>query len=119
MKYYFDCFRKYYDFSGRARRREYWTFTLINVGIGFVLRLGAMYSIAFYIISIVFGLVIIIPTLAATVRRLHDIGKSGTWLFIGMIPLVGGIWLLILTTTDSDSLFNEYGESQKKVEPEY
>lgn len=119
MKYYLGCFKKYADFNGRARRREYWTFTLINAGIGITLRLLSGLSQVFYVLYIVFTIAIIIPELAVLVRRFHDIGKSGAWLFIGMIPLVGGIWMLILTTTDSDSLFNEYGENPKEVELGY
>lgn len=60
-----------------------------------------------------YSLAILLPTWAVTVRRLHDVGKSGWWIFISLIPLIGGIWLFILTLTDSQPGDNQYGPNPK------
>jgi uncharacterized membrane protein YhaH (DUF805 family) len=60
-----------------------------------------------------FLLAFALPGCAVTVRRLHDVGKSGLWIFISLIPLIGGIWLLVLTVTDSQPGDNEYGPNPK------
>lgn len=111
--------KKYVDFSGRARRTEYWMFILFNMIFGVVALVldsllgsaskGSVYGL-FYSL---FSLAILLPTWAVTVRRLHDIGKSGWWIFISLIPLIGGIWLFILTLTDSQPGDNEYGPNPK------
>lgn len=101
MKWFIKCFKQYADFSGRARRKEYWFFALFNVIITLILSIGwigqfgnalmsdpdevsvAMLSALgspFFIIMLVYSLVIFIPGLAVCVRRLHDIGRSGYWL---------------------------------------
>ena len=96
------CFGKYVDFSGRASRSEYWWFVLAYVIVAIV---------AGFIHQVVYGLVILaflLPLLAAGARRLHDIGKSGWWLLLGMIPLVNLV-LLYFTVQPSQTDSNEYG----------
>ena len=97
MHWYLDVLRKYATFSGRARRREYWTFALINsvifsaIYIFYYIRLASGSS-SFSPIMLVlglYGLLIIIPSWAVVVRRLHDTGRSGWWIFITFVPLVG------------------------------
>jgi uncharacterized membrane protein YhaH (DUF805 family) len=112
MNWYLKVLKQYADFSGRARRKEYWMFFLFNVIFAFVASIldGALGSV---IVSILYMLAMFLPGLAVTVRRLHDIGKSGWWIFISMVPLIGSIWLLILLCTDSDA-DNEYGENPKQ-----
>lgn len=111
----------YANFSGRASRSEYWYNVLFFVILGIALpALGAILSMAmddglpltmFTIAQFILWLALIIPSLALVVRRLHDIGKSGWWYFIILIPCgVGFIWLLILMLTDSDQGPNIYGE---------
>ena len=107
-----SVFRNYVNLAGRARRSEYWWFALFNVIVSVaaavldaVLREQA--------IQIVVGLLLILPGLAVTVRRLHDIDKSGWWVLIGLIPVVGFIWLLVLTCRDSQQGPNHYGDSPK------
>ncbi|MBT2325403.1 DUF805 domain-containing protein [Variovorax paradoxus] len=98
------CFSKYVDFSGRASRSEYWWFVLAYVIVAIV---------AGFIHEIVYGLVILaflLPLLAAGARRLHDIGKSGWWLLLGLIPLVNLV-LLYFTVQPSQPESNEYGAS--------
>ena len=107
-------FKNYAVFSGRATRSEYWFVFLFNLVVGAVLGLfsglfgdsflGALFSG----ISGLYGLAVIIPSLALSWRRLHDIGKSGAWYFIGLVPLVGFIILLVFYCTDSKP-DNEYG----------
>lgn len=124
MKWYLTVLRKYADFSGRARRMEYWMFTLINFLIGVVLsfidmalgsKVGALEG--YGIISLVYFLAVFIPGLAVTVRRLHDIGKSGWFFLIVFIPLIGFIWLLVLLFTEGTRGPNKYGEDPKGLDP--
>jgi len=122
MNWYLKVLKQYADFNGRARRKEYWMFFLFNIIIW----------VAFLILSIslsgndnietppvlaillgIYFLGMIIPGLAVTVRRLHDIGKSGSWFFIYFIPLIGGIWLLVLMCTDGTPGPNMYGPDPK------
>ena len=96
------CFSKYVDFSGRASRSEYWWFVLAYVIVAIV---------AGFIHEVVYGLVILaflLPLLAVGARRLHDIGKSGWWLLLGLIPLVGLV-LLYFMVQPSQPENNEYG----------
>lgn len=117
MNYYFLAFKRYADFSGRSRRKEYWYFTLFNI-LTFTLCLSldlAMISSgsSMAIFSMTYSLASLIPGLAVTIRRLHDIGKSGWNLLLGLIPLVGAIILLIYYTTDSQPTTNRYGFNPK------
>lgn len=94
------CFNKFANFEGRARRSEYWWFILF-VNIVSMVTCG--------IASIVF----LVPVIAVTARRLHDIGRSGWWQLISCVPLVGAILLLIWTVQDSAPGTNEYGPNPK------
>ncbi|MBV7440351.1 DUF805 domain-containing protein [Weeksellaceae bacterium TAE3-ERU29] len=128
MNWYLKVLKQYADFNGRARRQEYWMFALINAIISVVLMAlvgiaagiggegGASLAILFYSLYGLYGLATFIPAIAVLVRRLHDIGKSGGWFFIGFIPLIGAIWLLVLLATDSQPGENEYGPNPKGVE---
>lgn len=119
MSWWLTAMKKYVDFSGRARRTEHWMFALFNfifaiVAIVFDMLLGtASEEAGFGLFYGLFCLAILLPTWSVTVRRLHDIGKSGWWIFISLIPFIGGIWLLILTLTDSQPGTNEYGANPK------
>ena len=130
MKWFLKCLKQYADFSGRARRREYWFFQLFNLiffivivlGLGLIANaLGANDSISpeFGLITII-GLLIIfyvlaltIPSIAVTIRRLHDTGNSGWMLFISLIPLIGPIWLFILYVKNSQPGENKWGPNPK------
>ena len=94
------CFNKFANFEGRARRSEYWWFILF-------VNLVSMVTCG--IASIVF----LVPVIAVTARRLHDIGRSGWWQLISFVPLAGAILLLIWTVQDSDPCTNEYGPNPK------
>jgi Predicted membrane protein len=107
---------KYLDFSGRARRKEYWGFILfdfiINVAIGFVShRLRG--SILIGSLSPFYSLAVLLPRLAVAVRRLHDNDKSGWWFFIFLVPIIGPIWLFILLIREGTPGANRFGPDPK------
>lgn len=106
---------QYANFNGRARRSEYWYYILAYTVISVILTALAQYSIIFSIISGLFGLGLICPTLAVIVRRLHDIGKSGWYYLFALIPLVGSIILIIWLATDSEPGDNVYGPNPKGI----
>lgn len=117
MKWYLMAFEKYADFSGRSRRKEYWMFNLFNIIIVFgvvfiaeaiVLEEYMMIPLGLYLLGV------IIPSLALSVRRLHDQGKSGGYYLVRFIPLIGGIWYLVLMCTDGEYNSNEHGLNPKK-----
>ena len=114
MNYYVSVLKKYAVFSGRSRRAEYWYFALFN--IIFSIALGIVSSVINdneNIISILYSFMILIPVLAVSVRRLHDIGKSGWMILLFLIPLIGAIWLLVLMCLDSNPAENKYGPNPK------
>jgi uncharacterized membrane protein YhaH (DUF805 family) len=114
MKWYLRVVKdNYANFNGRARRKEYWMFALFNVLFVFVAAIIDYFLGTFPMIYCIYLLAIVIPSIAVLVRRLHDIGKSGWWFFIGLIPLVGAIWLLVLLCTDGNPGENSYGPSPK------
>lgn len=111
IEYYLAPWKKFADFNGRARRSEYWWFVLGNtiiqyalIGIGTYLGINAI-----ILASTVFSFVVLIPSIAAIVRRMHDVGKSGWYC---LIP----IYNLILAFTDSEPGTNQYGPNPKTNE---
>ena len=118
MNWYLEVLKKYAVFGGRARRKEYWYFVLFNLIISFVLGLiegliGLAPDSPQSILSLIYGLAVLLPGLAASVRRLHDTGKSGWWLLIGLVPLVGAIVLIVFMAQDSAAGDNQYGSNPK------
>lgn len=120
MEWYFKVLNQFADFSGRARRKEYWMFALFNVLFTVAaLILDKFMDTGFngsYIgwIYILYSLAIFIPSLAVTVRRLHDVGKSGWMYLIILIPIIGAIWLLVLMATDGQPGTNSWGPNPKE-----
>ncbi|OIQ18789.1 DUF805 domain-containing protein [Lacinutrix sp. MedPE-SW] len=121
MEWYLKVVRdNYANFEGRARRQEYWMFTLFNFLIIMALAIvsgvlaTSLDAPAFMAIYFIYALAVVIPSLAVAVRRLHDTGKSGWYYLISLIPLIGGIWLIILFATEGDVGPNEYGPDPKK-----
>ncbi len=112
MKWYFEVLKKYAVFSGRARRKEYWMFLLFHIII--IIALGVIESIVGTnsVIALFYMLAILLPGLAVTVRRLHDTGKSGWWLLIGLVPLIG-IVILVFMVQDGQAGDNQYGPNPK------
>lgn len=114
MEYYLKALKQYADFEGRARRKEYWMFFLFNVMFS-ILATILDSLIGLSLVSGLYSLVLLVPGIAAGVRRLHDIGKSGWWLLIAFIPLIGVIWLIVLLATDGQPGANQYGDNPKEV----
>ena len=110
MNFYLDAWKKYATFGGRSRRKEFWFFVLINGVIGGLL--GQIPS-AGTIISYVFSLAILVPGIAVSIRRMHDIGKSGWWLCINFVPFIGSIWFIVLAAKDSEAGSNQWGACPK------
>lgn len=119
MHWYVDVLKNYATFSGRARRQEYWMFTLVNSVIAIVLAIlyaaTATRTNIFGIVYALYMLAVLIPSLAVVVRRLHDTGRSGWWFFISLIPLIGTIILLVYLVSDSEPGENAHGPSPKQV----
>ena len=127
MSWFILAWQRATDFSGRSRRKEYWFFALFNALSFFILAFfglffdwaffepGSKGGVTFFLIGL-YGIAAFIPSLAVTVRRLHDIGKSGWWYLIGFIPLIGGIVLLVFTLLDSEPYANPWGLDPKASE---
>lgn len=115
MNWYLKVLKNYANFSGRARRKEYWFFILFNAMFAIVAAildnvLGlAIKDVGYGPFYILYVLATLIPGLAVLVRRLHDIDKSGWYILLGLIPCVGGIILLVFSVTAGDPGENEYG----------
>lgn len=113
MKWYLKVLKQYADFSGRARRKEYWMFFLFNIIFAITAAIIDVVAGTEPIFYLLYVIGVFLPGLAVGVRRLHDTGKSGWWFFIALIPLIGSIWLLVLFATDGDSSDNKYGPNPK------
>ncbi|MFJ9814242.1 DUF805 domain-containing protein [Streptomyces sp. NPDC101151] len=113
MSWFIEALKKYAVFSGRARRKEYWLFMLFTWLIYIVLvAIGAAAHVP-YLVGI--AVVFLLPALAVTVRRLHDTGRSGWWILIGIVPLIGSIMLLVFYCSDSEAGANKYGPNPKET----
>jgi uncharacterized membrane protein YhaH (DUF805 family) len=114
-------FGNYANFNGRARREEFWFYNLAGLIISIVLMIidqvsGLTFGVAKTgILGLVYGLAVFLPGFAVSVRRLHDINKSGWLLLIILIPLIGAIWLLVLFCKEGDQGRNGYGEDPKNI----
>ena len=119
MDWYLAVLKKYAVFSGRARRKEYWMFFLFNLLISIALTIvdrttGTLNAAAgMGLLSGLYTLAVLIPSLAVGVRRLHDTGKSGWWLLLLLVPLLGVIVILIFMVTDSEAGENRFGPNPK------
>ena len=109
-----SVFTKYVDFSGRARRSEYWWWVLVYSVVGGVLSglANSTGSTAIAVISVIVFLACLLPNLAVSARRLHDIGRSGWWLLLEL-TCVGAIVILIWACMDSQPGDNQYGPNPK------
>ena len=119
MNWYLEVLKKYAVFDGRARRKEYWFFVLFNVIIG--MAMGFIDALTgninpetgLGIFSGIYALGVMIPGMAVSVRRLHDTGRSGWWLLITFVPVIGAIIFIYFMVLDSNPESNEYGPSPK------
>ncbi|EGA88925.1 hypothetical protein GPDM_12916 [Planococcus donghaensis MPA1U2] len=124
MKEFLDVFKKTLDFKSRSRRKEYWMFILWTTIISVVLSIieiiaGLEIAPDIGLLSTIFTLVILIPSISVTVRRLHDIGRTGWWLLLSFIPILGWIALFVFTLLDSESGSNKYGSNPKEFEHDF
>ena len=119
MNWYLGALKKYATFEGRARRKDYWFFVLFNVLAIIVLEildvvLGTFSpETGFGLLSGLYAIAVLLPSLAVTVRRLHDTDRSGWWILINFIPLIGAIVLLIFTLLDGTPGSNRFGPNPK------
>ncbi|MFF6781726.1 DUF805 domain-containing protein [Streptomyces sp. NPDC012510] len=112
MHWFIEVLKKYAVFSGRARRTEYWMFTLVSSLIWLGLWVLGL-SIDSEVPEFVFLAAVFLPSLAVSVRRLHDTGRSGWWVLIGIIPCVGTIVTIIFMATEGQRDANQYGPDPK------
>lgn len=113
MNWYIKVLKQYAEFNGRARRQEYWMFVLFNIIFSMVAAAIDAAIGSWGAIGGLYGLAMLIPSLAVGVRRLHDTGKSGWMLLVAFIPVIGIIWLIILLATEGTPQSNQYGENPK------
>jgi uncharacterized membrane protein YhaH (DUF805 family) len=119
IKYYKIVLNKYAVFEGRAGRAEYWYFVLANMIASIIVGIiGSILHDRSNAISNLYSLVLFIPSLSVGSRRLHDIGKSGWWQLLCLLPVIGWIWLIIYFVEDSQIGKNEYGPHPKEVKAE-
>jgi uncharacterized membrane protein YhaH (DUF805 family) len=104
---------RYTKFDGRALRQEYWWFALANFIVLIALFILSAISKVFFVLYFLYAIGVIIPSIAVTVRRLHDTDRSGWWILIDLIPFIGPIVLLVFLCIDSSRGPNKYGESEK------
>jgi uncharacterized membrane protein YhaH (DUF805 family) len=120
MQWYLKVLKQYADFAGRARRTEFWMFTLFSAIISIVLGLlDSLLGLAFVEgtmsgwLGMLYALAVLLPSLAVTVRRLHDTSRSGWWVLIGLVPIVGGIVLIVFCAMPGNMGANAYGPDPK------
>lgn len=120
MNWYVKVLKQYLDFSGRARRKEYWFFVLFSIAFTILiifldefLSRNRGYMIG--LVYIIYGVFVLLPSLSVSVRRLHDIGKSGLWILLFLIPFAGWFWLLILLCMEGQNKTNKWGENPKGI----
>jgi uncharacterized membrane protein YhaH (DUF805 family) len=118
-------YKRYVDFSGRSQRKEYWMFLLFTMVVSLLIdgTLGGSWSVltglrhtpalAASILGGIFSLVNFLPSLAVAVRRLHDTDRSGWWIFIALVPVIGWIALIVFYCQDGTPGVNRFGEDPK------
>ena len=117
MKWFIKSIYKYAKFSGRAQRKEFWMYTLFYIIFGTILwYIDTTHSVnigndKYGILFLFYNLVLLLPTLGVSVRRLHDVDESGWMLLLFVIPVIGFLWLLVLFLTTGSKKDNKYGKS--------
>ena len=100
---------KYAQFSGRANKAEFWQFVLVFVviSVAFSLLMSIFGGVnilrmIFMILNVIVSLALLVPSIAVSIRRMHDIGKSGVWVLINLLPIIGSIWFIVLAVKESE-----------------
>lgn len=115
MNEYLYVLRNWNNFEGRSSRREFWMFVLFNVIFAFIARFLDRMCGTLYLFAGLYNLFILLPSIAVSIRRMHDIGKSGWWLLINLLLLIGNIWFFILALMPGQPEENEYGENPQNL----
>lgn len=118
MEWFLLALKKYAEFNGRSRRKEYWMFYLftiiVNIPLGVLDEIAdTTFQYGSGVFSSMFSLFTLLPWISLTVRRLHDLNKSGWYLLLIFLPIIGWIWLFVLTVTNGDQGPNKYGADPK------
>ena len=118
MAWYLKALMSYAEFGGRARRREFWGFLIVHVFVTLLLVFADAIltpgsNAGYGILSGLYWLATLLPSLAVTVRRLHDIGRTGLWILIGFVPVLGALVLIAMALLDSEPGPNRYGPNPK------
>ena len=121
MEWFLKCLKQYADFKGRARRKEFWMFMSFYFPVSTSAVFWALLWVDGFFVYHYKGVIAIsctfafaMPAISVTIRRLHDIGKSGWWFLIQCVPLIGHIWLLTLVCVNSQPGKNKYGVNPKE-----
>ncbi len=122
MQWYLAVLKKYAVFNGRASRSEFWWFVLFNIIVAFVLGfidglLGTTTQSGYGLLSGIYSLAVLLPAIGVAIRRLHDSGKTGWWLLLCFVPIIGAIVLIVFYCLDSEPGPNQYGENPKGQAP--
>jgi len=119
VNWYFEVLKKYVEFNGRARRAEYWYFVLFNIIISGILIFVDMKTGSYDpqaglgLISGIYTLAVMLPSIAVAIRRLHDTGRSGWWFLIMLVPIIGPFVFIYFAVLDSQAGSNQYGPNPK------
>jgi uncharacterized membrane protein YhaH (DUF805 family) len=114
MNWYLKVLKQYVDFSGRAQRMEFWMFSLINLLVSIGLAIVDM-VLGLGFLQPIYALAVLLPAIAVGVRRLHDTNRSGWWMLLALIPLIGIIILIVFWVQDSQAGDNAFGPNPKAV----
>ena len=121
MKWYLLVLKKYDELQGRACQEEFWQFVIYNLAfVGLAIAIDNILGttaagLPYGLFNLIYILAVIIPGVSVTIRRLHDIGKSGWFSLIILVPIIGIIWLLILLSTEGLDEDNKYGSNPKNI----
>ena len=119
MNWYLGALKKYAVCAGRARRKEFWFFVLFNTLIAVALAMIDMFTgtfdedVGLGLLSGLYTVAVILPSIAVTVRRLHDTDRSGWWYLLVFVPLIGGLVILVFMLLDSTPGSNRFGSNPK------
>jgi len=119
LNWYLDVLKKYVVLEGRAQRQEYWYFILFNLLVtaalmGVDMLIGQFNELTgLGLLSGIYTMLVMLPGFSVTVRRLHDTGRSGWWALVGIVPLLGGLVLLVFMVLDSEPGSNRFGPNPK------
>jgi len=117
MNWYLDVLRQYSVFTGRARRKEYWMFVLINMIVGAIINvIQSVIGMDPPYISMLYSLAVLLPSIAVAVRRLHDTERSGWWLLLSLIPIIGTIVIIVFLCQNGTAGSNRFGADPKQGE---